>query len=868
MSMWNRIRNVFRRDAVAKEIEEELADHVAEGGRIAHPLRIAEQSRDVRLMPWLDLLASDIVFGWRQLKKNRAATAAAVISLGLAIGSATSAFRLIDALLLRPLPVANPERLFVVATQVENERLKMKDWADAFSYPQFREMRDAVKGQATVMLIGYGGGRQDITYTSDAEMEKASRQYVSGDVFSVFGLKPAVGRLLSPDDDRQPGAHPVAVISYDYWTRRFARDPNVVGKTFREGGADLYEIVGVVEEGFGGTETGSMTDYFLPAMQNAKAIDHAGWSWFRAWVSVPKDLRLEVKEKLRAAIAHHRAERMKAWPAHQRREEYANPTVELMAAHAGASGMQRRYLRSLVILGIVVGLVLLIACANVANLMTAQAAARAREMALRVSIGAGRWRLVQLVLLESAIVALLATAMGGLFAWWSAPFVVGMINPPDNPARLALPGDWRVLAFSAALALSVTLLFGLTPAWKASSVKPIAALKGGEDPHSRRRLMNGLVAAQVAFCFLVHFAAGLFVATFDRLSNQPVGFDPAGVLTLETAVKGGDGTWAEWNDIVAEVRARPGVESAAVAGWALMSGNGWTEGATVNGKRLEPEPYYMAVSNGWFATMRLPLIAGREFRPGERYPDVAIVNESFAARAFGLENPIGKGIDVDMQGGPRRGQIVGVVKDARYRDMREPIQPTVYVPFETEKQGMDWAALVVCAGSGKPEALASDLRATVNRTRSHFRVSNAVTQMELLRRHTVRERLLAMLSVFFAGVALILAAVGLYGVLNYSVLQRRREIGIRMALGAQPADVIRRVTAEVFGMLILGSVVGLTLGLLSERYVETLLFNVKATDVRILLTPAVTLLLAAVLAALPPMLRAVRIDPAETLRAE
>lgn len=867
MSMWNRIRNVFRREALAKEIEDELADHVAEGGRIAHSLRVTERSRDVRLMPWLDSLASDVVFGWRQLKRNRAAAAGAVISLGLAIGSATSAFRLIDALLLRPLPVASPERLYVIATQVENEIAKTKAWADASTYPLFREMRDAVKDLAHVMVIS-PVRRLDLTYGSDADMEKATRQYVSGDVFTAFGLKPALGRLLTSDDDRTPGAHPVAVISHDYWERRFGRDVTAIGKTFREGGTDLYEIVGVLEKGFTGTETGSTTDYFIPAMQNAGAIDHAGWSWFRAWVSVPEESRLEAKEKLRAVIAHHHAARMKTWPTHSRREAYTNSVIELEPAQAGASGMQKQYRHSLIVLGVVVGLVLLIACANVANLMMAQAAARAREMALRVSIGAGRWRLIQLVLLESAMIAVLATMLGALFAWWSAPFVVGMINPPDDPARLALPADWRVLAFVATLALTVTILCGLMPAWRASSVKPILALKGGKDPHSRGKLMNFLVAAQVAFCFLAHFGAGLFAATLDRLSNQPLGFEATGVLTLETRVKGRDGSWMDWDEVLNAVKRHPGVESAALGIWALLSGYGWNEGATVNGKRIHPTPYHMGVSPGWFHAMRLSLAAGREFRPGERYPDVAILNESFVANAFGSENPLGKGIDIDTEHGPRRVQIVGVVKDARYRDMREPIQPTIYVPFEREEHGRDWATIIVRTKSGKPEALTADLRATVNRIRSDFRVSNAVSQIEHVRKHTIRERLLAMLSLFFAGVALILAAVGLYGVLNYSVLQRRREIGIRMALGAQPADVIRRVGADVFGMLILGSVVGLTLGLLSERFVETILFGVKATDLRILITPAITLALAAVFAAVPPMLRAVRIDPAETLRSE
>lgn len=867
MSAWSRIRNVFRREALAREIEDELADHAAEGGQIRHPLRIAEQSRDVRLMPWLDSIAADVVFGWRQLNKHRAATAAAVISLGLAIGSATSAFRLIDALLLRPLPVAHPENLFLIATQFDDAWTKTQRWMYSCSYPQFREFRASLDGQSTVLLLGFNEVR-DITYGSETDLERAARQYVSGDVFPVFGLKPALGRLLTPEDDRTPGGHPVAVISYDYWERRFGRDPNVIGKTFRQDGAERIEIVGVVEKGFTGTEPGSMTDYFVPAMQNAKRIGDAGWMWFRPWVVAPEAVRGEIKEKLRAANSHYWAERQKTMPAHIRRNNLANQVVELLPAHAGISALQNEYRQSLWALAAVVALVLLIACANVASLMTGRAATRAREMALRISIGAGRMRLMQMVLIESSIVALMATLLGGLFAWWSAPFVVGLISSEAGPVRLALPADCRILGFSVLLALLVTALFGLPPAWKASSLNPLGALKGGEDARVRRRLMSVLVVAQVAFCFLVHFAAGLFVATFDRLSQQPLGFDPAGVLTLETSARGDQGTWSAWNEVLEAVKARPDVESAALADWALLSGNISVGGAIVNGEQLAPPPYYLSVSPGWFAAMRVPLLAGRDFRPGERFPEAAIINESFARKAFGTESPLGKYLGIDSRDGLKRAQIVGVAADARYVDTREAIQPTVYVPAEREGEGKAWATIVVRAGSGRPEALAADLRAAVHRARNNFQVSNAMTQLDQVRKHTVRERLVAMLSLFFAAVALILAAVGLYGVLNYSVLQRRREIGIRMALGAQPADVMRRVASEVLAMLVLGSAAGLTLGLWSERYVESLLFNVKATDVRILLTPAVSLAIAAVLAALPPLARAVRVDPAETLRSE
>ena len=521
-----------------------------------------------------------------------------------------------------------------------------------------------------------------------------------------------------------------------------------------------------------------------------------------------------------------------------------------------------------------VALVLLIACANVANLMTAQAAARGREMALRIAIGAGRWRLVQLVLVESAWLALLATAIGACFAWWSAPFIVGMINPPDNPARLALPADWRVLGFALALALGVTLLFGLAPALRVSGVKPASAMKGGEDPHSRRRLIHALVALQIAFCFVVHFAAGLFVATFDRLSNQPTGFSAERILNLE-AVAPRPQPPEFWNQVAEHLRAVPGVETVALIGWPLMSGESWVGDISVGGAP-ESEVYsdFLRVSPGWMEAMRIPITGGRDFRAGDTYPTVAIVNRAFAKQYFHGGNPLGESFEKVDAGGRVRFQIVGLVPDARSRDdMRLPIRPTAYVPFPAiDAQGtlqpIGRGTFVVRTSGRNPLALASILRREVPRARSGFRVDNIRTQQELNRQHTVRERLLAMLSLFFAVVALLLAGIGLYGVLDYSVLQRRREIGIRMAVGAQALDIARRVTADVFSMVLMGAIAGLALGMAAMRYVEVLLFQVKATDVAVLAVPSLTILAAAVLAAVPAVIRAVRIDPAAMLRAD
>ena len=401
-------------------------------------------------------------------------------------------------------------------------------------------------------------------------MEKAYMQYVSGWMFSSLGLRPALGRLLTASDDLKPGAHPYAVLSYDYWRHRFGGDPKVVGRTFQMAGG-LYEIVGVGPERFTGTETGMMTDVFLPMMmKNPHTLASPDNFWLRILVQLKPGAAPEpVHEKLLAtfrAIQQERAKGFTTMP-RQRLEQYFKETLLLEPAAAGRSNLQRDYRRALMAFGILVALVLLIACANVANLMTAQAAARVREMALRVSIGAGRARLLQLVLVESAWIGLLAAAVGVAFAWFSAPLIVSMINPPDDPVRLFLPADWRVLGFGLALTFGVTFLFGLAPALRASAVQPAGALKGGEDPHSRRRLMHGLIATQAAFCFVVLFVAGLFMVTFKRLSAQPTGFSAERLLTLETIARPAQ-LPVYWDQIADRLRQVPGVERVAMAGWA------------------------------------------------------------------------------------------------------------------------------------------------------------------------------------------------------------------------------------------------------------------------------------------------------------
>jgi predicted permease len=867
MSWWSRIANAFRGDRLSREIDEELQAHIAEAieqGRdpaearraFGGALRTREECRDFRVLAWLDSLRADTVFAWRQFLKHKVISAAAVLSLALAIGACTSAFRLIDALLLRPLPVAAPEQLYSLlrhASLVDDKPFTFAEWP----YPSFRLMRDAVKGQAELLGVSFAE-RKDLTYRSEAEMEKANVQYVSGWMFDSFGLRPAAGRLFTANDDLKPRAHPYAVLSYDYWTRHFGRDPKAVGRTFQMG-ETLFQIVGVGPAPFTGTEPGTVTDIFLPTMMHP-GVTREDWTWMRTLARIRPGIAIEpLRAKLDATSYAFEKERAKGFTDMTREtiERFLKQKVVLEPAAAGASGLQQEYRTALAAMGVLVALVLLIACANVANLMTAQAAARAREMALRVSIGAGRARLVQLVLVESAWLAMASAALGGWLAWWSAPFVVSRINPPDNPARLLLPADWRVLAFAIALTLAVTLLFGLAPALRASKVNPASALRGGaSNPHSRRRLMHALIAVQVAFCFVVLFVAGLFAATFDHLSHFPLGFSAERLLTVET-VAPSEQPKAFWDETADRLRAVPGVESVALSGWALLDGNAWNNFVSVNGSPPGPAlAYFLEVSPGWIDTMKIALLDGRDFRSSDARPGAAIVNETFVKQFLGGASPIG----MPFAAHDESFRVVGVVRDSPYRSLREPILPVAYVAFRPTSR----ATFMVRTRSANPLALASILRREVTRAR----VINVRTQLELVQAQTVRERLLSMLALFFAAVALVLAGIGLYGVLDYSVLQRRREIGIRMAVGAQAGDIARRVTAEVFRVVVLGALAGLGLGMLSVRYIAALLYQVRPGDPAMLALPSAILLGTALIAALPAVIHAVRIDPVAMLRAD
>ena len=885
MSLWSRIRNVARGDRMNRELDEELEAHVqdaiasgrdpAEARRaLGAALKQREASRDVKLIPWLDSLRADAQFGWRRLAKSKVTTAAAILSLALAIGACTAAFRLIDAVLLRPLPVANPQELYVVNFEGADPTGKLAVW-DSCSYPMFLQWRAALRGEAEIFAVS-SASRTDLTYATDNEMEKAYRGYVSGWMFGSFGLKPAAGRLLTEDDDPQLGARANAVFSYDYWKRRFGADPSVVGRHVTIG-SDSYEIVGVSPRGFTGTEPGISTDVFVPATMSPWAARNDS-TWFRTLVRVrPGQTLAPMADQLLAIYKADETERSKSWSSIDRQLFLELlPKIKLLLAPAasGASALQKNYGPALMALGIFVALVLLIACANVANLLTAQAAARAREMALRISLGAARARLVQLVLVESALLAIAAAALGAVFAWWAAPFVVARINPPDAPVHLALSADWRVVGFGLALTFLVTLLFGLAPALRASGTKPLEAIKGAMDPHSRRRAMHVLIGAQTAFCFVVLLFSGLFIATFQRLSHKPIGFNPDGILTLDTVSKPAQ-PQVYWNQVADQLRATPGVEETAIAGWPLLTGAGWNGFIYIGGKPANSTlTNFLAVSPGFLDLMRIPLIEGRDLRPTDNFRGAVIVNETFAQVYFPGVDPVGKSFERDQDTGVTSAmQIVGVAGDTLYRNTREQVQPLIFVSLTSlDNSGAPKPArsetIFVRTASANPLAMAMTMRQGVAKARPGFRVSNISTQREIVDANNLRERLLAMLAAFFGAVAVLLAGIGLYGVLHYSVVERRREIGIRMAIGARAANIARLVTRELFLVVGAGAMAGLVVALASARYVASLLFDVKATDISMIAVPAVTIGLAALLAAVPGVIRAVQVDPAKTLRSE
>jgi predicted permease len=892
MSWLSRIANAFRSSGVDRALDDEMAFHIESriadlvaGGmtreaaeamahrQFGNRLRLREQSRDVKLLPWLDSLARDVRLGIRMLRKNRLVTAAAIVSLSLALGACAAAFSLVDALILRPLPVHEPERLIYLTFPNLNPDVPE---SDDFSDPAFVRLRDAGRGRVDLFAMAHPD-RPRVTFDeASGDRETVRAQYVSGDAFERLGVGPAAGRLLTMQDDQRPGVHPVAVLSHAFWMQRFGGDPGVVGRWFvvhRPTEDRQFQIIGITEPRFSGMDPGYSTDVWLPyAMQDAYAFGNGQYRTLRVIGRMKEDVSLEqVHGLLQAAFTNFRRDdapaEFGANTPPERVAQFVNTPLRVRHAATGVSPLRARFQRPLWILTAIAALMLLIAGSNVANLFLARIAAREDEMSLRLSLGAGRGRLIQQLLIESAIVAGAACFIGVMFATVAAPAVVSMLRSTDDPVLLDLRVDWRFVAFISGMTLLSSAFLGLAPALRASSVELMTALKTTGGRTSRRaRAMRPFVVMQVAFSLVVLFVGGLLVRSFVKLSSVNPGFAASDVLLVSwEAVQRME--WSQQRAVLLPVLDRlgevPGVASVSAAEGTVL--NRVRYNVSVPGTARETFEATMApVAPGFFETMKIPLLAGRTFVSRDfdtERPPVVIVNESFAQRYFGREPAVG-GRFVGRMAGSLSHEVIGVVADARY-DLRRPPAPTIYILVPIRDLGTLHVRV-----AGDARAIADRLREEVRAATPLLRVTSVTPLTAMVNRTLVRERLLALLAGFFALVGLVLTAVGLYGTLSYAVVQRTREIGIRVALGARAVGAVRSVLADTAGTTLIGAACGLAGGLYASRFVETMLFEVAALDVSSLALPLGTLLLTASVAAAVPAWRAARVDPVIALRNE
>jgi predicted permease len=895
MSFWSRLANVLRPGGVDRDLDAELQFHldsriealVAAGvpreeaareaaRRFGTPIRWREQSRDVKLLPWLDSLVRDVRFGARALGRNAVVSSAAIASLALAVGACVAAFAIVDALILRPLPVRQPSRL-VYATFPTGSPERPE--SDTFNDPTFVRLREAGRGRVDLFAMSTQVMRPVTFWDGGGRKERIRTQYVSGDAFERLGVSAAAGRLFTTADDTAPGASPVAVVSYAFWQRRFGGDPAIVGRSFevvndRAREVRPLQIVGVADARFTGVEPGRPTDVWIPyTMGERRAFGNFFYNWFRIFGRVRDGVHVDqAHDVLHAAFTGLRRElagQIAPDPSPEVMARFLATPLHLRSAANGPSPLRQQFERPLWILAAIAGLVLIIAGSNVANLFLARTAARERELSLRLSIGASRGRLIQQVLVESALVAAAATLAGLLIAAFAAPLVTDMLASPDDPARLELSLDWRLLAFSTAMTLVITALFGIVPALRASGVAPIGPLQGQGRASARSGALRPFVAIQMAFGLMVLFVGGLLVLSFARLSSVNPGFVSSNLLvvSLDTVQPvEPEQRRAALFEIVDHLRSTPGVRVVSATEFGAL-GRAWTHSIGLPGTaRARLESTVMPIAPGYFEAMRIPVLAGRPFTAADmnRGTTAVVVSQEFAARYFGGAAAIGRTLPTRFGNNEGEGahEIIGVVADTKF-DLRRPPAPTIYIPI-TERG----STTVLVRAEGPVDALVARLREAVPSAHPLFRVATVRTQDAVVGQTLVRDRLLASLSGFFAAVGIALVGIGLYGVLSYSVLQRTREIGIRVALGSGQLGVVRALLIDMAVPAAAGIAAGLAGGLYLSRFVQALLFEVEPLAFWSLALPFGVLALAASLAVIVPALRAARVDPVVALRHE
>jgi len=818
-----------------------------------------------------DEMFLDLRYGLRILLKSKGFTVVAVFSLALGIGANTAIFSLIDAVLLKTLPVERPEQLYFI----QNVGPRRPE-GGAPPYPCFERFRD--QNQSFSSLAAFAPRNPKVNI--DGQVEEVSGQFVSGNYFSLLGVNAILGRMPSLADDAVPGRGGpdglVAVISYNYWTRRFGQRPEVIGKVIRIGN-DPVTIIGVTPPDFYGLSPGRETSISLPmSMEGAEMLaERTSW-WFQAVGRLKPGVSVEqARAELDTVFQSYMNETN--FNAESRRENFAR--IALAPASKGLNTLRRQFSRPLQALMAIVAMVLLIACANVANLLLARATARRKEFAVRLALGASRSRLVRQTLTESLLLVSLGGLLGLLFARWGSAFLVSFFATGRGRLFVNLPLDYRVLLFTASVALITGLTFGLAPALQATRINPNPALKdsAGTSSLSRLRLGKSLVVAQVALSLLLLVGAGLFVRTLHNLKNADAGFQAEGVLTMkvnppETNYQG-ERLANLWKDTLARVERLPGVRSASLCALSPLDGGdrGVLVGVSGFTPRAENEKGIRLnqVSPDYFRTFGIALLQGRGFTnsDNESAPRVALFNEAAARFYFGDRSPIGEQLTFfsGRPNAPAPYQIVGVVRDSRYQNLREPDTRLVYLPMAQRLDRMGRLTLAVRA-EGKLTDLAKAISNEMRAIGSDILLTNIATLKEQVDQSLLQERLVATLSLFFGLLALLLACLGLYGVMSYDVARRTREIGIRMALGASARCVVRLVLRETLLWVALGLALGLGAALATTRWAESLLFGLKPNDPLTIGLAAIVLLTVAGVAGYLPARRASRVDPLVALR--
>jgi predicted permease len=830
-------------------------------------------------MGFVSSLVRDLRFAVRQMRQTPIVSGVALLSLALGIGANVAIFSLVNALMLKPLPVHDPDRLVILGYEgVRGPNTSMTN-------PQWEYVRDHQD-----VLVGVGAyGNPRFNLNAGGETRNAQGLFVSGRFFDTLGVTAHIGRLFTADDDRRGGGPdgPVAVLSYGFWRREYGGRADVIGKAINLDGHP-FTIIGVSQRDFRGVQIGRAFDVAAPLgtepiVRGVESSLDRRSNWWLTIVGrlAPGQTPAQAESRLRAFQPQLRdATTPQDWGANDAKDYLKEPIV-LLDGSTGITSLRDRYSRPLYVLLGIVSLVLAIACANMANLLLAQSVARRRELAVRLSLGAGRLGLIRQLMVESIMLSAIGAALGLAMARYGSRAIVAMLSTRTQVVDVDLAMDWRVFAFTAMVAVLTGLLFGVAPAFRGTALTPADALRdhsrGVVGGGSRLQIGHGLVALQVALSFVLVFGSSLFVRTLVAITSQDMGFESSrvlvGSLDLRATGVSADNRLQMFTRVREAVAAIPGIDAAATSFVTPVSGSTWNLEIIVpdypNNERRGV--LFNGVSPNFFKAMGTPLLAGRDLAESDRRnaPNVIIVNEAFAKKYFSGASPIGKTFTIvgyNENFPTRVMEIIGMVANAKYQRLREEAQPTMYGAFAQERQVSSGARIVIRT-AGAPW----DSRNAIVSAISGVHKDIAVDLKRLdedLGANVLQERLVATLSGFFGGLALLLAALGLYGVMSYTVTRRRNEIGIRMALGADPATVISLVLRNVALITIAGLIVGAAVSLGTGRFINSLLYNLAASDRTMIVVTAITLALAAAIAGYLPARRAARIDPMAALREE